>query len=151
MSNFQVVKRDGREVEFHADKIYAAIKKAYIENGDLVEEGKLQVLTDKVLSCIVTRNLHSLSVEEIQDIVEDVLLQSKEVAVAKKYIAYRAKRTQVREANMRLMMDYKDIPLKMRNRRMLNGKMRMLMVILLWVLCCSMEQQDRSNLLFIIF
>lgn len=112
MSNFQVVKRDGREVEFHLDKIYAAIKKAYTENGGLVEEGKLQVLTDKVLSCILTRNMHSLSVEQIQDIVEDVLLQSKEVAVAKKYIAYRAKRTQVREANMRLMMDYKDITFK---------------------------------------
>jgi ribonucleoside-triphosphate reductase len=113
MSNFQVVKRDGREVEFNPGKIYAAIQKAYKENFDgVVKKEKLQLLTDKVLTNIETRKIHSLSVEEIQDLVEDVLLQSEEVAVAKKYIAYRAKRTQVREANMRLMMDYKDITFK---------------------------------------
>ena len=113
MSNFQVVKRDGREVELNLEKIYAAIKKAYTENFDgVVSERKLRTLLDEVFKCIEARPVHSLSVEEIQDIVEDVLLQSNEVAVAKKYIAYRAKRTQVREANMRLMMDYKDITFK---------------------------------------
>lgn len=113
MSSLQVVKRDGREVELKIEKIYAAIKKAYTENFDgIVQEGKLQALTDKVFACIKAKQVHSLSVEEIQDVVEDVLLQSNEVAVAKKYIAYRAKRTQVREANMRLMMDYKDITFK---------------------------------------
>ena len=113
MSKFQVIKRDGREVELNVEKIYAAIKKAYTENFDgEVVEGKLRALSDKVFHNIEARLLHSLSVEEIQDIVEDVLLQSNEVAVAKKYIAYRAKRTQVREANMRLMMDYKDITFK---------------------------------------
>ena len=113
MSKFQVIKRDGREVELNVEKIYAAIKKAYTENFDgVVVEGKLRALSDKVFHNIEARLLHSLSVEEIQDIVEDVLLQSDEVAVAKKYIAYRAKRTQVREANMRLMMDYKDITFK---------------------------------------
>jgi len=113
MSKFQVIKRDGREVELNVEKIYAAIKKAYTENFDgIVVEGKLRALSDKVFNNIESRLVHSLSVEEIQDIVEDVLLQSNEVAVAKKYIAYRAKRTQVREANMRLMMDYKDITFK---------------------------------------
>ena len=113
MSNFQVIKRDGREVELKVEKIYAAIKKAYTENFDgIVEEGKLQALTDRVFKCIEAKQVHSVSVEEIQDIVEDVLLQSNEVAVAKKYIAYRAKRTQVREGNMRSMMDYKDITFK---------------------------------------
>jgi len=113
MGNFQVIKRDGREVELNVEKIYAAIKKAYKEtfNG-VVEEGKIRALSDKVFACIAAKLVKSLSVEEIQDIVEDVLLQSNEVAVAKKYIAYRAKRTQVREANMRLMMDYKEITFK---------------------------------------
>ena len=113
MKNFQVVKRDGREVQLDIGKVYAAIKKAYTENFDgIVDEGKLQKLTDKVYDCILAKDVHSLSVEEVQDIVEDILLQSNEVAVAKKYIAYRAKRTQVREGNMRLMMDYKDITFK---------------------------------------
>ena len=113
MSKIQVIKRDGREVELKVEKIYDAIKKAYTENFDgIVEESKLQALSDKVFECIEAKQVHSLSVEQIQDIVEDVLLQSNEVAVAKKYIAYRAKRTQVREANMRLMMDYKDITFK---------------------------------------
>jgi len=113
MSNFQVIKRDGREVELNVEKIYAAIKKAYAENFDgIVEEAKLRALSEKVFKCIEAKLVKSISVEEIQDIVEDVLLQSNEVAVAKKYIAYRAKRTQVREGNMRLMMDYKDITFK---------------------------------------
>ncbi len=113
MSNFQVVKRDGREVEFNGDKIFDAIQKAYTENFDgIVKKEKIQLLTDKVFNTIASRSNQRLSVEEIQDIVEDVLLQSEEVAVAKKYIAYRAKRTQVREANMRLMIDYKDITFK---------------------------------------
>ncbi len=113
MSIFQVIKRDGREVELKVEKIYDAIKKAYKENFDgIVEEKKIKTLSDKVVKSIEAKLIKKLSVEEIQDIVEDVLLQSKEVAVAKKYIAYRAKRTQVREANMRLMMDYKEITFK---------------------------------------
>lgn len=113
MSSFQVIKRDGREVELKVEKIYNAIKKAYKENFDgIVEEEKIKVLSDKVFQSIEGKLIEKLSVEEIQDIVEDVLLQSNEVAVAKKYIAYRAKRTQVREANMRLMMDYKEITFK---------------------------------------
>lgn len=113
MSNFQVIKRDGRTVPFNVNKIYAAIEKAYRENfSGVVDEEKLLFLTDRVFKSIKAKQQSQLSVEDVQDIVEDVLLQSDEVAVAKKYIAYRAKRTQVREGNMRLMMDYKDITFK---------------------------------------
>lgn len=40
MSNFQVVKRDGREVEFNGDKIFDAIQKAYTENFDGIVKKK---------------------------------------------------------------------------------------------------------------
>ena len=53
MSSFQVIKRDGREVELNVEKIYNAIKKAYKENFDgVVEERKIQALSDKVFQCI---------------------------------------------------------------------------------------------------
>ena len=152
MSSFQVVKRDGREVEFNGDKIYSAIRKAYTENFDgEVKTEKLHLLTDKVFEMIAARSAKRLSVEEIQDIVEDVLLQSEEVAVAKKYIAYRAKRTQVREANMRLMIDYKDITFK--DAEQVDGKRENANVDGNTAMgtCCSMVQQGQNSLPFIIF
>lgn len=113
MQDLLVVKRDGREKEFHADKVYDAIQKAYTENFDgIVDTKKVKALTEQVVTLIKESNKKSIAVEEVQDIVEDVLLKAGEVAVAKKYIAYRAQRTQVREGNMRLMMEYKDITFK---------------------------------------
>lgn len=113
VSAFVVIKRDGREADFYDDKIYSAISKAYQENFDgQVNSGKLHQLTDEVLKRLRREAVASISVEHIQDVVEDVLLSAGETAVAKKYIAYRAQRTQVREANMRLMLEYKDITFK---------------------------------------
>jgi anaerobic ribonucleoside-triphosphate reductase len=113
VENLLVIKRDGRQSEFHAAKVYDAIQKAYTENFDgIVDTKKVKVLTDKVVSLIKEAGKKSIAVEEVQDIVEDVLIRSQEVAVAKKYIGYRAQRTQIREANMRLMMEYKDITFK---------------------------------------
>ncbi|MGL5515151.1 MAG: anaerobic ribonucleoside triphosphate reductase [Sporomusa sp.] len=113
MNKLLVIKRDGRKTEFQATKIYDAIQQAYTENFDgIVNTKTVKALTEKVVSVIYRSGKASISVEEIQDIVEDVLIRSDEVAVAKKYIAYRAQRTQIREANMRLMLEYKDITFK---------------------------------------
>jgi ribonucleoside-triphosphate reductase len=108
-----VIKRDGREAEFFAGKINDAIQRAYTENFDgMVNIKKVKALTESVYNLIKESGAGRITVEEIQDIVEDVLIRSGEVAVAKKYIAYRARRTQVREGNMRLMLEYKDITFK---------------------------------------
>ena len=113
MSTFVVVKRDGREVEFKGEKIYNAIYKAYVDTfGGIVDTNKITVLSNKVEMKIISNDKYQLTVEGIQDIVEDTLLESGETALAKKYIAYRANRTQVRESNMRLMLEYKDITFK---------------------------------------
>lgn len=113
MNTLRVVKRDGREVEFNTNKIYNAIYKAYADNSDEPFNGdKITKLTGRVVANIEAKHTSDISVEDIQDMVEDVLLASNEHSVAKKYIGYRAKRTQVRESNMRLMMDYKDITFK---------------------------------------
>ena len=113
MNNLLVIKRDGRETEFHTVKVYDAIQKAYTENFDgIVDTKKVKALTEEVVRLITESGKSSISVEEIQDIVEDVLIRFQEVAVAKKYIGYRAQRTQMREANMRLMLEYKDITFK---------------------------------------
>lgn len=113
VSAFVVIKRDGREADFYDDKIYSAISKAYQENFDgCINPDKLSQLTNEVLERLRNEAVTSISVEHIQDVVEDVLLSAGETAVAKKYIAYRAQRTQVREANMRLMLEYKDITFK---------------------------------------
>ncbi|MCE5287538.1 MAG: anaerobic ribonucleoside triphosphate reductase [Pelosinus sp.] len=113
MESLLVVKRDGRQKEFHTTKIYEAIQKAYTENFDgIVDTKKVKALTNEVVSLIRQSGKQSIAVEDVQDIVEDVLIRCGELAVAKKYIGYRARRTQVREANMRLMMEYKDITFK---------------------------------------
>jgi len=98
-----IVKRDGRTVPYEREKIEKAIEKAMAAVGrhnerecvrlaSLVEER----LSDKYASSIP-------GVEDIQDMVESVLMDSGYAYVAKKYILYRADRTKNREMNTRLM------------------------------------------------
>lgn len=108
-NKLQVKKRDGRIVEFDATKIYHAISKAY--ESEIADEERISELTNKTVSAIkkYLKEQKDLSVEKIQDIVEDTLLKNKETVLAKNYIRYRAIRNQVREASTDLMKLYKDI------------------------------------------
>ena len=84
----RVLKRDGRHVEFNNQKIVAAILKAM----DVTENGEDIVLAAQIAHAISSLDKEEMSVEEIQDCVENELMNSPRQEVAKEYIRYRNKR-----------------------------------------------------------
>lgn len=93
----QIEKRDGRIVPFDASKITAAILKAGKATGEFSDEVAHQ-LTLRVLGLYQQMECSGIpTVEQIQDIVEEVLLTSPFKKTAKAYILYRDQHTRVRE------------------------------------------------------
>lgn len=89
-----VIKRDGTEVPFDKHKIIVAIDKAFIEvDGQLYENETAEDIAQEIQ--LLDKN--KISVEEIQDYVEDALMQSERKDVARAYIRYRYKREVARE------------------------------------------------------
>ncbi len=105
-----IQKRDGRVAEFDASKITSAILKAGKATGEF-EEREARRLTMQVLTLAKALHLPDPpDVETIQDVVEQVLLDSSFRATAKAYILYREQRAQLRrlktKANVDLMEGY---------------------------------------------
>ncbi|MBK5722322.1 anaerobic ribonucleoside triphosphate reductase [Dysgonomonas sp. Marseille-P4677] len=94
-----VVKRDGRIVGFNEEKIMAAIRRAMLQT----ELGEDVSLTRRITDFISCRGEEQMTVEQIQDMVEMELMKSTRKEVAKKYIAYRDKRSIARKAKTRDM------------------------------------------------
>ena len=90
----RVLKRDGRKVDFNNQKIVAAILKAM----DVTEDGEDIVLAAQIAKTISNLSQDEMSVEEIQDCVENELMNSPRKEVAKEYIRYRNKRNIARKA-----------------------------------------------------
>ncbi len=91
-----VRKRDGRTVQpFDPTKIEVAISKAWQEVGGCDNEEQLRQITAFVAEAL---QLETVDVEQIQDAVEVALMRHHQFAVAKAYILYRQKRTELREA-----------------------------------------------------
>jgi ribonucleoside-diphosphate reductase alpha chain len=93
----KVTKRDGRVVDFDENKIAAAILKALKAvkrgDGDLAKR-----LSEEVVRLLNLRFEDKIpSVENIQDLVEEALIRNGYADVAKAYILYRQKRTEIRE------------------------------------------------------
>ena len=107
-----IKKRDGRTVKFNRKKIEKAIEKAGLETGEF-DAAQAVELTDKVLGVLETRNQKRLpSVEDIQDIVEDALIDSKFKKTAKAYIIYRDQHKKLREITSNAHVDLIDKYLK---------------------------------------
>jgi ribonucleoside-triphosphate reductase (formate) len=106
--NSQIKKRDGRLVKFNPVKITNAIAKA----GAATEEFDYQVakvLTIRVLNLSEQMfDDNVLTVEEIQDIVEEVLLASPYKKTAKSYIIYRDQHARLRDVTNRMQVDLVD-------------------------------------------
>lgn len=98
-----VQKRDGRKVKFDKDKIKIAVLKAFID-VDGEETAYAKEKARDIANFIETLN-KSMTVEEIQDQVEEKLMASNRKDVARKYIIYRNNRTAIREKNTQLMKD----------------------------------------------
>lgn len=103
-----IKKRDGRTAKFDRKKIEKAIEKAGLETGEF-DAAQAVELTDKVLGVLETRNQKRLpSVEDIQDIVEDALIDSKLKKTAKAYIIYRDQHKKLREITSNAHVDLID-------------------------------------------
>ena len=108
----QLRKRSGDIVEFSQKKIKEAIHKAAL-SVEIDDESLAQKLSDEVVARIA-KKFHKNSipaVEEIQDIVEEILIEHKQIKTAKTYILYRDQHRQLRELNKatsdeKLMEDY---------------------------------------------
>ncbi len=90
--SIKVVKRDGRIVDFNQEKIKNAIIKAMSETKSGVDEELAELISIDIFTKINT----NISVEEIQDIVENKLMESNRKDVAKTYIIYRHERNKKR-------------------------------------------------------
>ena len=103
-----IKKRDGRTVKFDRKKIEKAIKKAGLETGEF-DKKTAKELTEKVLAVLEARNQKQLpDVEDIQDIVEDILIDSKFKKTAKAYIIYRDQHKKLREITSNAHVDLID-------------------------------------------
>lgn len=97
-----VVKRDGREEPFSKDKVVNAVKNAFRSVDDEVNSDALEI-SENIADEIEHNDHDKMSVEDIQDLVEDGLMHSSRKDVAKEYILYRNERTKVRDRNSRLL------------------------------------------------
>lgn len=94
----KVIKRNGNKVDFDKNKIIKAINKAFIEvDGKLYENETAMDIADDIEK--IARSVDSLSIEEIQNLVETYLMDSERTDVARAYIRYRYKREQDRATN----------------------------------------------------
>ena len=92
-----IKKRDGTMVEFQSDKIAQAITNSGKETGDF-DEIEAVKLSQEVIDRI--GELNELTVENVQDLVETVLLNSEYKATAKAYILYREARSRERKPDL---------------------------------------------------
>lgn len=96
----KIIKRSGVEVFFDSNKIVAAVQKANasVIDYEKLSDEKIQEIADNVE--VACENMkRSASVEEIQDMVENQLMNQHAFTVARNYITYRYKRALVRKSN----------------------------------------------------
>ncbi len=103
-NSFSITKRDGTQERFSLDKIMNAIIKAFNAQGEPIDLGRLS----KILARLDIHN--GITVEEIQNQVEEALMQEGYYRIAKSFILYRQQHTEDRETmeKLRFLADYVD-------------------------------------------
>ena len=106
---YTVVKRDGKVTDFDIAKISKAITKAFEAQNKAYNEDIIDLLSLKVTADYAEKITDGhVSVEDIQDSVESVLIKAGYDDIAKAYILYRKQREKIR--NMKsTILDYKDV------------------------------------------
>ena len=101
----QIQKRNGQIVPFDSTKIYYAIQRASIAAEDSMSHTDFSYVTDKVCEAALTHEIPT--VEQVQDLVEQRLIQLGFAPTAKEYILYRAEHAKIRNSESSLMDIYK--------------------------------------------
>ena len=96
----KIIKRSGTEVIFDKEKILAAVRKANesVVDSERMTEAQINAIGENVEKACNTMN-RALTVEEIQDLVENLIMNQRAYTVARNYITYRYKRALVRKTN----------------------------------------------------
>jgi len=100
MKQMKIIKRSGQEVAFDISKIENAIRKASnaVDPIDALSEDRIRLIAKEVAGVCEARD-RAMTVEEIQDVVENKIMELGSRVIAKKYIVYRYQRQLVRKAN----------------------------------------------------
>ena len=99
----EVIKRDGKKVNFDVSKIRNAISGANARTKEMTESDIERITEIVVNKC--NKQINELDVEVIQDLVEDSLLKSKFNKTAKSFILYRDERNRIREGKSKLIKE----------------------------------------------
>lgn len=106
----QIIKRDGRTTQFNQSKITDAIEKAFQASGAMQNRSVAEDISNAVMAKLEGGAIEGIpTVEGIQDLVEEALIEANFSQTAKAYILYRAERNRVRDVNSRLVQTLKDI------------------------------------------
>ena len=97
-----IKKRDGRVVEFNRNKIVNAILKAFEDVDGEISDYALEK-ANNIANFIGEKTDQILTVEQIQDLVENGLMATKRKDVARSYIRYRQERERIRKWNSKMM------------------------------------------------
>ncbi|MBC3888084.1 anaerobic ribonucleoside triphosphate reductase [Acetobacterium paludosum] len=108
----KIKKRDGREAPFNIEKIANAIFKASSALGGENYNTAMSLAESVTLYIEEELDNKKPTVEEIQDAVEMILIETGHARTAKEYILYRAERTRIREMDTRLMKIYEGLTFK---------------------------------------
>ncbi len=109
----KIIKRDGSIVDFNPEKITNAIEKAGLATKEF-DKNTAKSLTNRVIDLAMQilankqGNLKTPSIEDIQDVVEDVLYASNFRKTAKSYALYREQHSKIREFTQRANVDMVD-------------------------------------------
>ena len=95
----KIIKRSGKEVDFDLNKIILAVSKANAacEKNELTQSQIIEIA--EYVEFKISKANHALSVEEIQDIVENQIMAQGAFDVARLYVKYRYNRSLIRKAN----------------------------------------------------
>ena len=105
-----IMKRDGRTVEFKQEKIAEAVERAFQACGAMQDRAAAEDIAQRVVDKLESGAIEGApTVEGVQDLVEETLIESGFVQTAKSYILYRAERSRSRDVNSRLIQTLKDI------------------------------------------
>lgn len=93
----KIIKRNGKKEKFNENKIMNAIEMAYLDVDDELDDSAKRKA--KEIANFVKNKKKTLSVEQIQDIVEDKLMASNRKDVARAYVRYRYRKEVLRKEN----------------------------------------------------
>lgn len=98
----QVIKRDGTKVPYDSDKIVKAVNSAFEATGEQYDSKELELFVDTIPTTVQIVNDGVISVETIQNMVENWLMMNKYYKTAKAYILYREEHKNTRFLKSRI-------------------------------------------------